>query len=95
MSNSISENLEKDLKLRLKKIEGQVRGIYKMIDKNKYCVDILTQIDAVRGALNKVALKVLDSHIRGCVQEALTDKNTGQKEEKLDELMDLLTKYTN
>ena len=52
---------------RLRRIEGQVRGIAKMIDEDKYCIDVLTQISAVRAALDKVALGLLDDHVRHCV----------------------------
>ena len=56
---------------RLRRIEGQVRGIAKMIDDDKYCIDILTQISAVNSALRSVALKLLDDHLDNCVSQAL------------------------
>ena len=91
--NSIDENNKEELLLRLKRIEGQVRGIQKMIDNEKYCVDILTQISAVRGALKKVGLNVLDAHTHGCVHRAV--KNRDQDEEEiLNELIDLFAKFT-
>ncbi len=63
-----------------------------MIDEEKYCVDILTQVEASRGALRKVALKVLDSHINGCVQRAI--KNEEGENEIIDELMDVIEKFS-
>lgn len=75
---------------RLKKIEGQVRGIQKMVDEHRYCVDILTQLAAVRAAVNKVGIMVLEGHTKGCVAEALKSEN---QEEKLDELMQVLSKF--
>ena len=63
-----------------------------MLDEEKYCVDILTQIEASRGALKKTALKVLDSHVNGCVQRAI--KNEEGEEEIIDELMDVIEKFT-
>ncbi|AZO94504.1 metal-sensitive transcriptional regulator [Halocella sp. SP3-1] len=90
--NSLCELDKKDLDMRLKKIEGQVRGIQRMIDEDKYCVDILTQINAVRGALKKVGLKILDKHTHGCVQRAIKNE---EGDAIINELMDVLTKFTN
>jgi DNA-binding FrmR family transcriptional regulator len=55
------------LQKRLARIEGQVRGVSKMVDEDRYCIDVLTQINAVRAALDKVALGVLDDHARHCL----------------------------
>jgi DNA-binding FrmR family transcriptional regulator len=68
---------------RLRRIEGQVRGIEKMVDDDRYCVDILTQISAVQAALDKVALGLLDEHARHCVMGA----KAKDQPEKTDELM--------
>ncbi|OJZ76386.1 CopY family transcriptional regulator [Mycobacterium paraffinicum] len=57
---------------RLRRIEGQIRGIAKMIDEDKYCIDILTQISAASSALRSVALNLLDDHLEHCVSQALT-----------------------
>lgn len=89
--NSLCEMDKKDLNMRLKRIEGQVRGIQRMIDEDKYCVDILTQVNAVRGALKKVGLILLDKHTHGCVQRAIKN-NEGDA--MINELMDVLTKFT-
>ena len=80
-----------DLIKRLKKIEGQIRGIQSMIEDHKYCVDILIQIAAARSALNKVGMIVLEEHIRGCVAEAL---ETSAKDKKITELVDVVLKFT-
>ena len=85
--SSDKDNLVK----RLKRVEGQVRGIQRMIDEEKYCVDILTQIAAVRGALNKVGMRILEQHTHGCVQNAVSEDNG---DEVIDELMDLIFKFT-
>jgi DNA-binding FrmR family transcriptional regulator len=58
---------------RLRRIEGQVRGIAKMIDDDKYCIDILTQISAVNSAMQSVALGLLDEHLKHCVSHAVTE----------------------
>ena len=57
---------------RLRRIEGQVRGLQRMVDEDAYCVDILTQVAAVQTALEQVAINVLDAHVRGCVADAVT-----------------------
>lgn len=75
---------------RLKKIEGQVRGIQKMVDEGRYCVDILTQLAAVRAAVNKVGIMVLEGHTKGCVKDAMNSENG---DEKLEELMQVLSKF--
>lgn len=58
---------------RLRRIEGQVRGIAKMIDEDKYCIDVLTQISAVNSALQSVALALLDEHLGHCVAQAVSE----------------------
>ena len=69
---------------RLRRIEGQVRGIGKMIDEDKYCIDVLTQISAVTSALQSVALGLLDEHLSHCVSHAVAEGGA-QAEEKLAE----------
>ncbi|WP_371878729.1 metal-sensitive transcriptional regulator [Conexibacter sp. DBS9H8] len=70
------------LKARLRRIEGQVRGVEKMVDDERYCIDILTQISAAQAALDKVALGLLDQHAHHCVlgAEALEDRDEKTKE---------------
>lgn len=91
--NSIDEEQKKEILVLLNRIEGQVRGLQKMVQQDKYCVDILTQISAVRGALKKVGLNVLESHTHGCVKRAVKNKNQ-DGQEILDELMDVFAKFT-
>lgn len=81
-----------DLLRRLRRIEGQVRGIQRMIEENRYCVDILVQISAIKSALHQVGLAILESHTRGCVADALASRQHG--EEKIDELMDVIRQFT-
>ena len=69
---------------RLRRIEGQVRGIERMVDEDRYCIDVITQISAVQAALDKVALGLLDGHARHCVVEGHAE---GSPEELSDELM--------
>ena len=68
---------------RLARVEGQVRGVYKMVEEERYCIDVLTQIGAIQAALDKVALGLLDEHTRHCVVEA----DGAERVEKVDELM--------
>jgi DNA-binding FrmR family transcriptional regulator len=68
---------------RLARVEGQVRGIERMIDDDRYCIDVLTQISAVQAALDKVALGLLDNHARHCVMDGADDA----KDERTAELM--------
>jgi DNA-binding FrmR family transcriptional regulator len=70
---------------RLHRIEGQVRGLQRMVDEDAYCIDILTQVAAVQTALEHVAVEVLDGHVRHCVADAVKGGDDG--EAKLDELM--------
>ena len=68
---------------RLSRVEGQVRGVRRMVEQDRYCIDVLTQINAARAALDKVALGLLDDHARNCVLE---DAGAGSPE-RVDELM--------
>jgi DNA-binding FrmR family transcriptional regulator len=72
------------LRKRLRRIEGQVRGIEKMVDEDRYCIDVLTQISAVQAALDKVALGLLDDHAHHCV---VGGHGEGRPPELTDELM--------
>jgi len=82
------EDKEKLLK-RLARIEGQVRGVSKMVEDERYCIDVLTQIGAIQAALDKVALGLIDDHTRHCVVEA----EGGERVEKVDELMAALGRF--
>lgn len=72
------------LRSRLRRIEGQVRGIQHMVDEDRYCIDVLTQISAIQAALDKVALGLLDGHVRHCVTEAAAE---GRSDEMATEMM--------
>ena len=76
---------------RLKNIEGQVRGLQRMVEEEKYCVDILTQISAVRAALNSAGMLILRRHIETCVSEAIQSGGE-ERGEIIDEMMNLLAK---
>lgn len=73
---------------RLSRIEGQVRGISGMVDADRYCVDVVTQISAVRAALHKVETEILRDHVGHCVTEAFASGTVAEQRKKLDELVD-------
>jgi DNA-binding FrmR family transcriptional regulator len=78
---------------RLRRIEGQVRGLQRMVDEDAYCVDILTQVAAVQTALEQVAVNVLDGHVRHCVADAVAGADEGEADAKLDELMAAVRRF--
>jgi DNA-binding FrmR family transcriptional regulator len=77
---------------RLGKIEGQIKGIRKMIGERRYCMDILPQIKAVHGALRQVELGVLETHVNHCVHEAVQAGNPSELRSKIDEMMRVLSR---
>jgi DNA-binding FrmR family transcriptional regulator len=79
---------------RLHRIEGQVRGIEKMVEDERYCIDILTQIGAVSTALETVAQKLLEEHANHCVAGALASGSREQAEEKTRELLQAVQRFT-
>jgi len=78
--------------IRLNKIEGQVKGIRKMIENRRYCVDILTQTKAAISAIRKVELGILENHIQHCLKNAVEAEDESQVNEKISEIMKLLNK---
>jgi DNA-binding FrmR family transcriptional regulator len=72
---------------RLHRIEGQVRGIEKMVEEDRYCIDVLTQIGAVSTALESLAFRILDSHVRHCVAHALASGDEAAARDKTEELL--------
>jgi DNA-binding FrmR family transcriptional regulator len=85
---------DKDLLLkRLARIEGQVRGIAKMIEDDRYCIDILTQLGAVDTALEAVAIKVLEDHVQHCVAGALASGDAKEANEKSRELLEAVQRF--
>jgi DNA-binding FrmR family transcriptional regulator len=74
----------------LKRIEGQVRGVQRMIEDRKYCIEILNQIHAVKGALSRVEEKILEKHFQNCVARAVTGSSKKQKQQKLGEILNLI-----
>ena len=84
----------KKLQNRLRRIEGQVRGIEKMVEDDRYCIDILTQIAATTTALETVGLKILEEHTRHCVAGALASGDEAVAQEKTEELLAAVQRFT-
>jgi len=78
---------------RLRRIEGQVQGLQRMIAADAYCVDILLQIAAVRGALDQVQKLLLGRHIESCVAEALRSGSRSERQRKIDELLEVFSRF--
>jgi DNA-binding FrmR family transcriptional regulator len=81
-----------DLLARLRRIEGQVRGIARMVEADEYCVDILTQIQAANAALERVGLRLMGDHIRGCVTDAV-EAGDAEGEAKIAELVSVIERF--
>ena len=83
--------MQKDIKMscqkRLGRIEGQVRGLSKMVEEERYCIDIITQISAVRAALRRVEEEVLKDHVSHCVEHAIASGDKSDQRNKIAELM--------
>ena len=75
---------------RLSRIEGQTRGVAKMVEEDRYCVDVLTQISAIQSALDALALQLLESHTKGCVRAAI---RSGNGEAAIDELLTVVKRF--
>jgi DNA-binding FrmR family transcriptional regulator len=78
---------------RLHRIEGQVRGVERMVEDDRYCIDILTQIAALSTALEAVAVKILDDHVRHCVARALASGDEHEAGEKVNELLEAVQRF--
>jgi DNA-binding FrmR family transcriptional regulator len=81
------ENIKTSCQKRLNRIEGQVRGLSRMVDEDRYCIDIVTQISAVRAALRRVEEEVLKDHVSHCVEHAITSGDKADQRSKIAELM--------
>ena len=76
---------------RLKRIEGQVRGLARMVEDDRYCIDVVTQLSAVRAALRRAEEEILGDHVAHCVEHAIASGNKGEQRRKVAELMDVLS----
>jgi len=93
--NEISRKESKeDILKRLRRIEGQVKGIQRMIEEEKYCVDILTQVAAVRAAINKVGILILEKHSMDCIENIVSSEDKEKALSELTKTMKSFMKYT-
>ena len=83
---------KQEIEVRLSRIEGQVRGLRKMVDEDRYCIDVLTQVSAVQSALESVALLLLRDHTEHCVAEAIRSGDGGEKVRELSEAVERLVR---
>jgi CsoR family transcriptional regulator, copper-sensing transcriptional repressor len=78
---------------RLARIEGQVRGVSRMVEEERYCIDVLNQIQAIKAALDRVEAEVLKGHAAHCVAHAIKSGNARDQKRKFDELVELFSRY--
>jgi DNA-binding FrmR family transcriptional regulator len=83
-------DIKTSVQKRLSRIEGQVRGLSRMVDEDRYCIDVVTQISAVRAALRRVEEEVLKDHVAHCVEHAISSGNKTDQRQKISELMDVI-----
>ncbi len=79
---------------RLRRIEGQVRGVIRMVEERRYCMDILTQLRAVRAAVRRTEERILREHVEHCVVGAIRGGSKREQTEKIDELFDVLSRFS-
>ena len=85
-------DIKASCKKRLNRIEGQVRGLAKMVDEDRYCIDIVTQISAVRTALRRVEEEILRDHVAHCVEHAIKTGDKADQRRKVAELMEVVSR---
>ena len=91
VAHDTGDAITQNILRRLRNIEGQARGLQRMVEEDQYCIDILTQISAIRSALNSVGMKVIRRHIDTCISATIKD-NGASKNEMIDELMAVLSR---
>lgn len=89
----LDEDAKKKIDARMRRIAGQVAGVQRMIDEDRYCVDVMLQIAAVRSALGRVGQMVLAQHVDTCVSTALKGDDPKERKAKIEELMEIFDKY--
>ena len=86
------KDIKTSLQKRLGRIEGQVRGLSKMVDEDRYCIDVVTQISAVRAALRRAEEEILEDHVGHCVEHAIASGNKREQRQKVNELISVLSR---
>lgn len=92
MLSSMHDQTKTSCRKRLTRVEGQVRGIAKMIDEDRYCIDVVTQLAAVRAALRRVEEEILQDHVSHCVEAAIASGDRDAQRGKIAELMEVLSR---
>jgi DNA-binding FrmR family transcriptional regulator len=90
----MQENAKSSVLRRLRRIEGQIRGLARMVEEDRYCIDVVTQISAVDAALRAVEEEILRDHVANCVENAIASGNKVEQRRKVAELMDVLSRAT-
>jgi DNA-binding FrmR family transcriptional regulator len=90
----MQENAKSSVLRRLRRIEGQIRGLARMVEEDRYCIDVVTQISAVGAALRAVEEEILRDHVANCVENAIASGNKVEQRRKVAELMDVLSRAT-
>lgn len=93
MFQGVTDDTREQARQRLRRIAGQVAGIERMIEEDRYCVDVLLQVAAVRAALDRVGKLLLRSHVETCVADAFASGREGDREEKVAELMEVFSRF--
>jgi CsoR family transcriptional regulator, copper-sensing transcriptional repressor len=91
--NVLNDDTKAKARGRLRRIEGQVQGLQRMLDNDAYCVDILLQISAAQGALEQVQKLLLGRHIESCVADALRSGSKSERQQKVEELLDVFSRF--
>jgi len=91
----LDDATKKKVVARLRRVEGQVAGIRRMVENDAYCVDVLLQLSAAQGALGQAGKVVLSNHIETCVADAFETGDAAERSEKIEELVDVFARYAN
>jgi len=92
-AHEVDPELKERASTRLRRIEGQVRGVAKMVEEERYCGDVLMQLSAIQESLRGVAQILLRNHLQHCATDAIRSNDTGRREEMYDELIELFFKH--
>jgi CsoR family transcriptional regulator, copper-sensing transcriptional repressor len=95
MIPAMKHETRNQVEVRIRRISGQVSGLERMVQEDRYCVDVLLQIAAVRAALDGVGKLILRSHIETCVSDALVSGRAKDRKEKIEEIMNVFSKFAN
>ena len=91
---AVDPEIKRSVLTRLRRIEGQVRGLQKMVEEERYCADVLTQVTSVQEALRAVGRSLMRNHLRHCATQAISKGSPEEAEAMYDELLDLIYKYS-